>query len=177
MTSEQGRRKTRVATVVSDKMDKTRVVVVHWSQRHRLYKRNVKQRTKFKAHDKDNASREGDQVRIVETRPLSKDKRWRITEILVRGERVELRPTEVDTTLLDGLEHGPEKRDAAGAPKAQVVAEPEAPAEEAPTTAAEPEASVEPEPAPEAKAETEEVVAEPEAPTEEEADGEKEQKA
>jgi small subunit ribosomal protein S17 len=77
--------KTRVGRVVSDKMNKTRVVAVERSFRHARYARVVKRTTRFKAHDEQNEARTGDRVLIVETRPLSKDKRWRIKEILERA--------------------------------------------------------------------------------------------
>jgi small subunit ribosomal protein S17 len=77
--------KTRVGLVVSDKMDKTRVVAVERAFRHARYERVVKRTTRFKAHDERNESHAGDRVLIVETRPLSKDKRWRIKEILERA--------------------------------------------------------------------------------------------
>jgi small subunit ribosomal protein S17 len=77
--------KTRVGTVVSDKMSKTRVVAVERSFRHPRYERVVKRTTRFKAHDERNEAHVGDRVLIVETRPLSKDKRWRIKEILERA--------------------------------------------------------------------------------------------
>jgi small subunit ribosomal protein S17 len=77
--------KTRVGLVVSDKMNKTRVVVVERSFRHPQYERVVKRSTRFKAHDERNEAHVGDRVLIVETRPLSKDKRWRIKEILGRA--------------------------------------------------------------------------------------------
>jgi small subunit ribosomal protein S17 len=77
--------KTRVGLVVSDKMHKTRVVAVERAFRHRRYQRVVKRTSRFKAHDERNEARVGDRVLIVETRPLSKDKRWRITEILERA--------------------------------------------------------------------------------------------
>jgi small subunit ribosomal protein S17 len=76
--------KTRIGRVVSDKMDKTRVVVVERAFRHPQYERVVKRTTRFKAHDERNESHVGDRVLIIETRPLSKDKRWRIKEILGR---------------------------------------------------------------------------------------------
>ena len=72
------RRKVRVGRVVSDKMDGTCVVIVEWRKSHRLYKKSVKMRTRFMVHDPKNESRLGDQVRIIETRPLSKRKRWRV---------------------------------------------------------------------------------------------------
>jgi small subunit ribosomal protein S17 len=77
--------KTRVGLVVSDKMNKTRVVAVERVFRHARYQRVVKRTTRFKAHDEKNESHAGDRVLIVETRPLSKDKRWRVKEILERA--------------------------------------------------------------------------------------------
>lgn len=77
--------KTRVGVVVSDKMDKTRVVAVQRTFRHPRYERVVQRTRRFKAHDERNESRTGDRVLIVETRPLSKEKRWRIKEILGRA--------------------------------------------------------------------------------------------
>jgi small subunit ribosomal protein S17 len=76
------RRKSMVGTVLSNKMDKTVVVVVEKVGRHPLYKKVVKSRKKFKAHDADNSCGVGDVVRIVESRPLSKEKRWAVEEIL-----------------------------------------------------------------------------------------------
>ncbi|NPV30129.1 MAG: 30S ribosomal protein S17 [Firmicutes bacterium] len=78
-------RKTRIGKVVSDKMDKTVVVAVETLVRHPLYGKTVKRTKKFKAHDEENACRIGDQVKIMETRPLSKEKRWRVVEILERA--------------------------------------------------------------------------------------------
>ena len=77
--------KTRIGLVVSDKMDKTRVVAVERAFRHPRYQRVIKRTTRFKAHDERNEAHVGDRVLIVETRPLSKDKRWRIKEILERA--------------------------------------------------------------------------------------------
>ena len=77
-----GLRKTRVGRVVQDRMDKTVVVAVDWSQPHPLYRKKVKKITKFHAHDAENKASVGDVVRLVETRPLSKTKRWRVAEIL-----------------------------------------------------------------------------------------------
>ncbi len=79
---ERGIRKTRVGLVVSNKMDKTVVVAVERSVRHKLYKKFLKQTTKFKAHDAENTCDIGDKVKIMETRPYSKTKRWRIIEII-----------------------------------------------------------------------------------------------
>ncbi|MBI2855786.1 MAG: 30S ribosomal protein S17 [Chloroflexi bacterium] len=87
---ERRSRKTRIGRVVSNKMDKTVVVAVEWRQPHPIYKKSVKRVTKFHAHDVDNRCKVGDLVSIMETRPLSKTKRWRVTEILSTGEIPEL---------------------------------------------------------------------------------------
>lgn len=79
---ERNRRKTKVGLVVSDKMDKTITVAVEDFVRHSLYGKSVKRTKKFKAHDENNECNEGDKVRIMETRPLSKDKRWRLVNII-----------------------------------------------------------------------------------------------
>ena len=78
----RGRGKSMVGRVTSNKMDKTVVVLVERSKRHPLYKKVIRVRRKFKAHDADNACQIGDVVRIVESRPLSKEKRWVVEEIL-----------------------------------------------------------------------------------------------
>ena len=78
-------RKTRVGKVVSDKMDKTIVVAVEDRVAHPLYKKIIKRTYKLKAHDEDNSCRVGDRVRVMETRPLSKDKRWRLVEIIEKA--------------------------------------------------------------------------------------------
>jgi len=85
---ERAMRKVRIGSVVSDKMDKTVVVAVEDRVRHPLYGKTVKHTKKFKAHDEENACRIGDTVKIMETRPLSKDKRWRVVEILERQEQI-----------------------------------------------------------------------------------------
>ncbi len=82
---ERGFRKTRTGVVVSDKMDKTVVVAIKTKVRHPLYGKMVNRTTKFKAHDENNACGIGDTVKIMETRPLSKDKRWRIVEIIEKA--------------------------------------------------------------------------------------------
>jgi len=92
---EKRHKKTRVGRVVSDKMDKTVVVVVETPKRHPLYKKIFRRSVRYKAHDKNNECGVGDVVSIIETRPLSKDKRWRVAEILRKGEVVEVRPEEV----------------------------------------------------------------------------------
>ena len=83
--SERNQRKTRTGMVVSDKMDKTVVVAVIDNVRHPLYKKIVKRTVKFKAHDEQNACGIGDTVMIMETRPISKDKRWRVVEIIEKA--------------------------------------------------------------------------------------------
>ena len=83
--SERNMRKTNVGRVVSDKMDKTIVVAIEDSVRHPLYKKIIKRTVKLKAHDENNECRVGDRVRLMETRPLSKDKRWRVAEIIEKA--------------------------------------------------------------------------------------------
>jgi small subunit ribosomal protein S17 len=82
MSEERGSRKTLVGVVVSDKMDKTVVVKVDQLVRHSVYNKYIRRTAKYKAHDKDNACKVGDKVIMVETRPLSKDKHWKVREIL-----------------------------------------------------------------------------------------------
>ena len=82
---ERGFRKTRVGVVVSDKMQKTIVVAVKTKVRHPLYGKMVNRTRKFKAHDEENACGIGDTVEIMETRPLSKDKRWRLVKIIEKA--------------------------------------------------------------------------------------------
>lgn len=83
--TERNERKVRIGKVVSDKMDKTVVVAVERLVQHPLYSKSVKKTIKFKAHDENNESHVGDTVQIVETRPLSKDKRWRVAEIIAKA--------------------------------------------------------------------------------------------
>ena len=82
---ERNNRKVRVGTVVSDKMDKTIVVAVETFVSHPLYKKQIRRTTKFKVHDENNECKVGDKVRIMETRPLSKDKRWRLVNIIEKA--------------------------------------------------------------------------------------------
>ena len=83
--SERNLRKTRVGKVVSDKMDKTIVVAIADNVKHPLYKKIIKRTVKLKAHDENNECRIGDRVEVMETRPLSKDKGWRVTNIIERA--------------------------------------------------------------------------------------------
>jgi small subunit ribosomal protein S17 len=89
------KRKTRIGRVVGNKMDKTVVVAVETPKRHPLYKKTIRRIAKFKAHDQNNECGVGDTVRIVETRPLSRQKRWRVAEIITKGEVVEIQPEEI----------------------------------------------------------------------------------
>ena len=86
--AERGHTKERVGIVTSDRMDKTVTVSVERLMQHPLYKKTMRRTKKFKAHDEQNQCRVGDEVRIVETRPLSKTKRWRLVEIIKRADLV-----------------------------------------------------------------------------------------
>lgn len=88
-------RKIRTGTVVSNKMDKTVVVLVETLRHHPLYRKVVRHKATFKAHDEDNSCGIGDTVKIIETRPLSKDKRWRVVEIIRKKEVAEVQPAEI----------------------------------------------------------------------------------
>ena len=90
------KRKTKVGRVVSNKMDKTVVVAVETLRHHPLYKKTIKRAVRFKAHDGNNECGVGDIVRIIETRPLSRHKRWRVAEIITKGEVIEVQPKEID---------------------------------------------------------------------------------
>jgi len=85
VAEERGRRKARIGKVVSDKMDKTVVVMIERLVKHPQYKRYVRKRSKFKVHDEKNECKEGDIIRFMETRPLSKEKRWRFVEFVERA--------------------------------------------------------------------------------------------
>jgi small subunit ribosomal protein S17 len=89
------KRKTRVGRVVSNKMDKTVVVTVETLRHHPLYKKTIRRAVKYKAHDEKNECRLGDTVKIIETRPLSKEKRWRVAEIITKKEVVAVQPKEI----------------------------------------------------------------------------------
>ncbi|MFC1977114.1 30S ribosomal protein S17 [Chloroflexota bacterium] len=89
------KRKTRVGRVASNKMDKTVVVTVETAKHHPLYKKTIKRMVRYMAHDDKNECGEGDTVRIVETRPLSKEKRWRVAEIITKKEVLEIQPKEI----------------------------------------------------------------------------------
>jgi small subunit ribosomal protein S17 len=175
----RGRRKSLIGTVVSVKMDKTAVVSVERRFPHQLYHKIIRQTKRYKAHDADNSAVLGDTVRIIETRPISKEKRWRIAETLVRGNVADIAPREIGVPE-EGLYHPerPEPAPAAAAePEAVVEETPAAEAEAAPEAEATPEVVAEEAPAEEAEAEApaaeapaEEAAAE-EAPADEAAEG------
>lgn len=85
MTGERNLRKTRVGTVIGDKMDKTVVVKIETTKRHPLYKKIIRRANKIKVHDEKNDARVGDLVKVMETRPLSKDKKWRLVEVVEKA--------------------------------------------------------------------------------------------
>ncbi len=89
------KRKVRFGRVVSNRMDKTVVVAVETPKRHQLYKKSIRRVVKYKAHDKNNECGLGDIVKIIETRPLSRQKRWRVAEIITKGELVKVQPEEI----------------------------------------------------------------------------------
>src|SRR5438093_8907138 len=92
--AERGRPKSRIGVVVSNKMTKTVVVQVERRMKHGRYGKYMTEKKKYKVHDEEQACKMGDRVRITETRPLSKDKRWRVSEIVTRAEVVEGAPAE-----------------------------------------------------------------------------------
>jgi small subunit ribosomal protein S17 len=142
-------RKKRVGRVISNKMEKTAIVVVETRRPHRLYKRIIKQMSKFMAHDENNECQIGDKVQIMEHRPISKEKRWIVTDIISRKEVVEVLETKIETPKAkpEKVEVKAKADTEAVAPEAEVESEVVA---EADTEAVEPEAEVE------VKAETEE---------------------
>ena len=104
MSTKTEVRKVRVGRVVSDKMDKTVVVAVERLVKHRLYGKMLKRVTKFNAHDQENQYHVGDIVRIVETRPLSATKRWRVSEVITTSRLPDVAPAEVASTEVQALE-------------------------------------------------------------------------
>ncbi len=120
-----GGRKVREGTVVSDTMDKTVVVAVETRVRHRLYKKIVRRLRRHLAHDETNDAKLGDVVRIVESRPYSRHKRWRLAEVLVRAERPEVAARDIDLELLGEVK--PEEEEGEAAAPAEAVVEEIAP--------------------------------------------------
>lgn len=95
----KNKQKTRTGVVLSRKMDKTAIVSVVRLTHHPLYNKVIKKAKKYKVHDENNACHPGDKVRIIECRPLSREKRWRLAEILLKGEVAEIQPQEIDVNL------------------------------------------------------------------------------
>lgn len=95
MSDERGRRKTLIGVVVSNKMDKTAVVSVERRHPHPLYRKIIRTTKRYKAHDPNNQAQLGDVVRLEETRPLSKEKRWRIVETMTRGNVADIAPRDI----------------------------------------------------------------------------------
>ena len=91
----EGKRKTRLGEVIGDKTDKTVIVAVDTPKKHPLYKKTIRRIVKYYAHDEKKQCKVGDTVRIEETRPLSKLKRWRVVEIVIKGEVAEIKPGEI----------------------------------------------------------------------------------
>ncbi len=89
------RRKARVGRVIRDKMDKSVVVLVEWRRTHPLYRKSIRRRSRLVVHDADNSCRIGDMIRVIESRPISRTKRWRVAEILSRQEIAEIQPDEI----------------------------------------------------------------------------------
>jgi len=93
--------KLQTGTVVSNKMDKTVVVRIDRHKRHRLYGKTIRETRRYKVHDEKNECRLGDIVRIAETRPLSREKHWRVVEIVVRGDVAEVAPREIGARIIE----------------------------------------------------------------------------
>ena len=89
--------KSKIGQVSSNKMDKTLVVLVESHRNHPLYKKTIKKVKRYKVHDENNECKIGDTVKIVETRPLSKEKRWRVSEIIIKAAAIEVKPDEIAT--------------------------------------------------------------------------------
>jgi small subunit ribosomal protein S17 len=115
------KRKSRLGRVVSNKMDKTAVVAVETHRHHPIYRKTVRTVTRYKAHDEMNECQPGDTVRLEETRPLSKEKRWRVAEIVIKAEQLEVKPVDLEIQP-DGAVAEPE---AAVIGPEETVAEPE----------------------------------------------------
>lgn len=126
--------KLQTGTVVSNKMDKTVVVRIDRHKRHRLYGKTMRETRRYKAHDEKNECRLGDIVKIAETRPLSREKRWRVVEVVVKGDVAEVAPREIGAHIIE------ETRAAAEA-EAAARAEAEAPAKAEAAARAEAEAA------------------------------------
>jgi small subunit ribosomal protein S17 len=135
--------KLQTGIVVSNKMDKTVVVRIDRSKRHRLYGKTMRVTQRYKAHDENNECRLGDVVKIAETRPLSREKRWRVVEVVVKGDVAEIAPKDIGTTLIQETRAEAEARS-----QAQAAARAEAEAKAAAEKKSQEEAAAADEPAP-----------------------------
>jgi len=115
--------KIQVGIVVSNKMDKTVVVRIDRSKRHRLYGKTLRVTRRYKAHDENNDCRLGDVVRIAETRPMSREKRWRVVDVLVKGDVAEVAPRDIDARIIEETREASIAAAAAAAPKAPKTAD------------------------------------------------------
>ena len=172
LVKKYGGRKTREGTVVSHSMEKTVVVSVASATRHRLYKKIMRSNRNYIVHDEDGDAHKGDRVRIVESEPISKTKRWRLIEVLRRVDLPDLAPEEIDLEVIGEVKAKEEDAPEVVAPAAAALAE--TPAEElAPEAADEAAQPAEAETTeielPEELKTTEDVPAEPEAPAAEDA--------
>jgi small subunit ribosomal protein S17 len=142
--------KLQTGTVVSNKMDKTVVVRIDRHKRHRLYGKTVHETRRYKAHDEKNECRLGDIVKIAETRPLSREKRWRVVEVVVKGDVAEVAPREIGAHIIEETKAAAEAEAAARAEAAAASAD-AAPVEPAVERAGEPDASADAAPSEEAE--------------------------
>lgn len=148
-----GRQQTLVGTVMSDKMAKTVVVLVEHTTRHRLYRKILKRSKRYLAHDDRLGAKPGDRVRILQSRPLSARKRWRVIEIVRRGEVAEIAPRDIDQQYLSPVREREAPPPPPPKPASEVVA-PEAATEPEPQAEAQPAAAVVAEEVPEEEDET-----------------------
>jgi small subunit ribosomal protein S17 len=122
-------RKVRVGAVVRTNQDKTAIVEMVWKQRHRIYRKQMRRVARFYIHDPENQCRLGDTVRIEETRPISKNKHWRLLEILERKQVADVRPIDLETDVGQEIT---QPRIVAAEARAEAAAEEETPVEEEP---------------------------------------------
>jgi small subunit ribosomal protein S17 len=139
--------KLQLGTVVSNKMDKTVVVRIDRYKRHRLYGKTLRETRRYKAHDEKNECRLGDIVKIAETRPLSREKRWRVVEVVVKGDVAEVAPRDIGANIIEETRAAAVSEAALQAPQSEAApaaedeiaaaAEEVVPADESPEEAAE----------------------------------------
>jgi small subunit ribosomal protein S17 len=126
--------KLQTGVVVGNKMDKTVIVRIDRQKRHRLYGKTMRVTQRYKAHDERNECNLGDVVKIAETRPLSREKRWRVVEIVTKGDVAEVAPREIGANIIEETREAAAAEAEAAAPAAEAPADAEAVAEEAPAT-------------------------------------------